>query len=273
VSTPLHAQPSRLSYRTRLLDYKSPVTLYLSPRGERTPEISSPALGGAQLTSSSQPYPLADMAAQSGELTQASLRAGVGWSCGRTSMLQELTNRLDAVSFRSQLARFPHFISSIAIAAGVPLILAMAGCGSAGDAGSAGTSLTIQRPADEKYFPSSEPYRLGAEEFNRGHYGLAEGYFREAAEKSEGDAAAWIGLAASYDRLRRFDLADRAYARAVTICGETAQILNNEGYSLMLRGDLAGARRKFLLASEREPDNPAIVNNIKLLDGSRAYAP
>jgi Flp pilus assembly protein TadD len=36
----------------------------------------------------------------------------------------------------------------------------------------------------------------------------------------------------------------------------------------MLRGDLAKARKYFLKALEREPGNPTILNNLKLLDGS-----
>ena len=51
------------------------------------------------------------------------------------------------------------------------------------------------------------------------------------------DLEAWIGLAASYDRLRRYDLADRAYDQAMKIAGPSAEILNNKGYSYMLRGD------------------------------------
>jgi Flp pilus assembly protein TadD len=80
-----------------------------------------------------------------------------------------------------------------------------------------------------------------------------------------------VALASSYDRLRRFDLADRAYQRAIELCGETVQILNNEGYSQMLRGNLKSARKKFLQAAARDPGNPTILNNIKLLDGSSPY--
>jgi Flp pilus assembly protein TadD len=36
----------------------------------------------------------------------------------------------------------------------------------------------------------------------------------------------------------------------------------------MLRGHLAEARRKFLLAYEREPGNPTIINNLELLNSS-----
>lgn len=133
------------------------------------------------------------------------------------------------------------------------------------------TTPTLQRPDDAKYYPSDEPLRMGIEHFNRGNYGLAENYFRDATEKMPRDATAWVGLAASYDRLRRFDLADRAYSVAVKLRGETPEILNNIGYSYMLRGNLVAARKKFLKAYEREPDNPMIVNNLKLLNSSYKF--
>jgi Flp pilus assembly protein TadD len=133
------------------------------------------------------------------------------------------------------------------------------------------TTLTVQENAEVKYYPSDEPLRLGLEHFNRGHFGIAERYFRDAVEKAPRDASAWIGLAASYDRLGRFDLADRAYQSAVRLVGETTAVLNNRGYSYMLRGNMAAARRDFLKAYEREPGNPTIANNLKLLDGSRRY--
>lgn len=133
------------------------------------------------------------------------------------------------------------------------------------------TTLTVQEPSDVKYYASDEPLKLGIEHFNRGHYGLAERYFRDATEKAPKDVTAWVGLAASYDRLARFDLADRAYTMAIRLAGETTEILNNLGYSYMLRGDLVSARRKFLKAYEREPNNPMIVNNLKLLNSSYRF--
>ena len=48
----------------------------------------------------------------------------------------------------------------------------------------------------------------------KGNYGLAEENYRKAVELGPRDLDAWLGLAASYDRLKRFDLADRAYAQA-----------------------------------------------------------
>jgi Flp pilus assembly protein TadD len=130
---------------------------------------------------------------------------------------------------------------------------------------------TLENPADVKYYPSDEPLRMGKEQFGRDNYGLAERYFRDAAEKAPKDPTAWIGLAASYDRLRRFDLADQAYAEAIHLTGETVRILNNEGYSYMLRGDLVRARRKLQRAYELEPTNPTIMDNLQLLNGSHEF--
>ena len=129
----------------------------------------------------------------------------------------------------------------------------------------------VQEPTDVKYYPSDEPVRLGLEHFNRGNYGIAQRYFKDAVEKSPKDVTAWVGLAASYDRIRRFDLADQAYAQAIRLGGETVQILNDQGYSLMLRGNLSGARKKFEKAYSLDPGNPVIANNLELLNGSRKF--
>jgi Flp pilus assembly protein TadD len=133
------------------------------------------------------------------------------------------------------------------------------------------TTSVVQRDADVQYYPSDEPLRLAIENFNRGNFGVAERYFQDAVEKAPRDASAWTGLAASYDRLGRFDLADRAYAQAIRLQGETVAILNNRGYSYMLRGDLKTARVELLKAYQRDPGNPTILNNLKLLDASSNF--
>jgi len=131
-------------------------------------------------------------------------------------------------------------------------------------------------PADE---PSPEPvdftnklptetYRLGLEYFRRGEYGLAEQSFRATVEKNPGNVEAWIGLAGSYDHIRRFELADRAYAAAIKLTGETVQILNNQGQSYMLRGDFRTARAKLRKALRRDPGNATVINNLAILDAN-----
>jgi tetratricopeptide (TPR) repeat protein len=108
----------------------------------------------------------------------------------------------------------------------------------------------------------------GKKYFRAADFGLAERHFRRAVELHPRDLEAWIGLAASYDRLRRFDLADRAYEQAMKIAGATPEILNNMGYSYMLRGDYRRARETLLQAAAQDPGNPYIRNNIELLEAS-----
>ena len=121
---------------------------------------------------------------------------------------------------------------------------------------------------DPKFYPSDEYIRMAKVNFRNGDYGLAERNYRKAVEVTPKDAEAWLGLAASYDRLRRFDLADKAFERVLQLGYNNAAVLNNAGYSQLLRGDLKSARRFLLKAYELEPENPYIVNNIALLGES-----
>lgn len=109
---------------------------------------------------------------------------------------------------------------------------------------------------------------LGKKYFRTSNYGLAEKHFRVAVERHPRDAEAWIGLAASYDRLRRFDLADRAYGQAVGIVGPTVEILNNQGFSYMLRGDYKRAHAALAAAQRKDPGNKYVLNNLRLLEES-----
>lgn len=117
--------------------------------------------------------------------------------------------------------------------------------------------LTPSKPNDD--------LSLGRMHFREGNYGLAEQHFRHAVETGPREAEAWLGLAASYDRLKRFDLADRAYTQLYRMVGRTSEILNNQGYSFMLRGDYAHARRILAEAQAKDPANPYIANNLALL--------
>jgi tetratricopeptide (TPR) repeat protein len=109
---------------------------------------------------------------------------------------------------------------------------------------------------------------LGKKYFRSNNFGLAERHFRKAVETHPNDAEAWMGLAAAYDRLKRFDLADRAYAQATRIAGATPEILNNHGFSYMLRGDYARARKKLDEAQAKDPANPYVQANLRLLADS-----
>jgi Tfp pilus assembly protein PilF len=111
----------------------------------------------------------------------------------------------------------------------------------------------------------NDDLNLGKKYFRQGSYGIAERHFRKAVERSPEDAESWMGLAASYDRLKRFDLADRAYGQATRLVGPTPEIMNNQGFSYMLRGDLARARTTLVAAQAKDPASPYIKNNMAML--------
>jgi hypothetical protein len=149
-----------------------------------------------------------------------------------------------------------------------------------GDTGDTTGSIKTQPaepgPSGEPVAPLSPPglagddphddLQQGKRYFRAHEFGLAEKSFRAAVEKHPHDAESWVDLAAAYDRLARFDLADRAYGEAVRLIGPTPQILNDEGFSYMLRGDYARARQKLEQAQAKDPTNPYVRANLQLLE-------
>jgi len=138
---------------------------------------------------------------------------------------------------------------------------------------------SVETPADS---PPASPELLGNDPnddlnigkkyFRQGSYGLAERHFRKAVELHPRDAESWVGLAAAYDRLRRFDLADRAYQQAAKLIGETPELMNNRGFSYMLRGDYRRAHAMLMAAQAKDPKSPYIANNLRLLAASERKA-
>jgi Flp pilus assembly protein TadD len=122
-----------------------------------------------------------------------------------------------------------------------------------------------------RFYPGDEDTRLGWIRLVNGDYGLAEQYYRRAVEATRQNSSVWIGLAASYDRLGRFDLADLAYRHAIRLEGENYNILNNRGYSYLLRGDVRRARRLLERAMLLAPGDPTIANNIAVMDAGLAH--
>jgi tetratricopeptide (TPR) repeat protein len=155
----------------------------------------------------------------------------------------------------------PVTTASVAAPTGVVLAAPPAPTGSAGTA----------EPMAQAGLMGTDPndhLSLGKKHFRTQDFGLAERHFRRAVESQPKDAEAWLGLAASYDRLKRFDLADRAYEEAVGLVGHTPEILNNQGFSHLLRGDHRRARTLFIAAQAKDPRNPYIKNNLALAEKS-----
>jgi Flp pilus assembly protein TadD len=147
---------------------------------------------------------------------------------------------------------------------------ALSACSVISTAGGGNVEITASVPAQEPAKPLDEvkdDVALGKEHYRAQNYGLAEMHFRRAVETAGGDAEAWLGLAASYDQLKRFELADRAYAQVLKLSGRTPELLNNRGYSYLLRGDLRRASQDLSAAAAKAPDSEHIRNNLKALDG------
>jgi len=126
----------------------------------------------------------------------------------------------------------------------------------------------LQEVAAVEFYPDAQLVVQGQNFFRHGAYGKAQVVYQKAVEIYPKDAEAWLGLAATYDRLGRFDQSDIAYRQVAQLLGRSAVYYNNVGYSHMLRGDLVQARRLFLAAYESDPTNPTTINNIELLDSS-----
>ena len=121
------------------------------------------------------------------------------------------------------------------------------------------TGATLQTPPLDEI---KGDLALGKEHYRSGSFGLAEKHFRLAVEKDSSNPEGWLGLAAAYDKLRRWDLADRAYRRAYALVGPTPELLNNRGYSYMLRGNYRQAGIDLSEAALKAPDDERIRTNL-----------
>lgn len=107
---------------------------------------------------------------------------------------------------------------------------------------------------------------MGKQHFKDQNYGLSQKYFQKAVELKTDNANAWAGLAASYDELGRFDLADRAYKQLSKLKGNDPRVLNNRGYSYLLRGDYAKAKKFFNKAQQKDLTLEHVQGNLHLLN-------
>ena len=101
--------------------------------------------------------------------------------------------------------------------------------------------------------------------FRIGDFGYSAALYKRYVTLTPNDPEGYVGLAASYDQLRRFDLSDRVYASLYRITGGTTQYYNNLGYSHLLRGDTATALTNLRKANQLDPHNATIANNLKML--------
>ena len=172
-------------------------------------------------------------------------------------MTWDLSGSLSTVRHRSACRWLPALF----------VALALCGCSSLG--GSFGeTARALPDPPDLQIVAADQVLPQARKNFRQSNFGYSAAYYKRALELTPNDDEALVGLAASYDRLRRFDLSDRVYAQLLKIDGASLQYYNNLGYSYMLRGNLPAARSSFLKAYELAPDNVVVSNNLELLSST-----
>ncbi len=147
-----------------------------------------------------------------------------------------------------------------------PLVLLLAGLASVAGCGS--TAVEASRnviPRSVPDVPAGAELSVAMTAFESGNFGYAAKYFQMAAKRSPKDPQACLGMAASYDWLYRFDLADRAYTTCGRIAKDSYSYHNNMGFSYLLRGDYGKASVSFARAQQLQPGAPVIKTNLRIL--------
>jgi Flp pilus assembly protein TadD len=153
---------------------------------------------------------------------------------------------------------------AVVVAAGLPL----AACGTSDLGGISVWGDNQLKPAeisDIGTYPADRALTQARAHFRNNDFGYSATLYKRYVEIEPTDPQGYIGLSASYDRLRRFDLSDRVYAAWYAMSGGTAQYYNNLGYSYLLRGDLSVALVNLKKAKQLDPGNPVVANNLRLL--------
>jgi len=157
---------------------------------------------------------------------------------------------------------------------GLALVVAMpllSGCSSMGLSGSAGgRTARVAEISNIGDYTADAALAEAKAHFRNGDYGHSAALYKRVVELQPKNAQGYVGLSASYDRLRRFDLSDRVYAALHDITGSTAQYYNNVGYSYLLRGNMSAAMTNFRKAAALEPDNVVVANNIQIVANAAA---
>ena len=151
----------------------------------------------------------------------------------------------------------------------------LTGCSSAslvGFGANGANKVEIAEISNNGTYPADRALVEARSHFRNNDFGYSAAYYKRVVEVSPKTAEGYIGLSASYDRLGRFDLADRVYATLYELSGATAQYYNNVGYSYMLRGNLAGALTNFRKALKLDPGNLVVANNLQILANVTAEA-
>jgi Flp pilus assembly protein TadD len=106
--------------------------------------------------------------------------------------------------------------------------------------------------------------RAGISALKLGNVALAAVLIEQATKTANASWHAWNARGVVADMQRDWLAADTAYARAAELAPNEAEIVNNQGWSQLLRGDWAKAVELFKKATVQDPKSSRIANNLEL---------
>lgn len=106
--------------------------------------------------------------------------------------------------------------------------------------------------------------RAGIAALRVGQIAEATALLDRATRQPNAGWRAWSARGVAADQQMRWDEADAAYARAAELDPARAEVPNNLGWSLMLRGQWTEALTAFERAAAINPNLPRLANNLEL---------
>ena len=97
-----------------------------------------------------------------------------------------------------------------------------------------------------------------------GNLPLARQWIGKACARSDASWQVWNALGVVADLDQDFAAADEAYAKAAQLAPAEAEIVNNQGWSRLLRGEWAEALTILERAAALDPQSTRIKNNLEL---------
>ncbi len=123
-----------------------------------------------------------------------------------------------------------------------------------------------------QHLDASDPVERGRAQILTRQYGLAIDGLTDVVTRDPGNARAMTLLAVAYGQLKRFDLADRYHARALEIDPDSSVVLNNWGYSYLVRGDDRRAADLLQRAVATSQGRSIVMANLALARGGDVIA-